>query len=75
MPADDRELIYKFEKTLSSREASHKEGIVLLQLRQENIDYFNANLEQIIFPARKALSENDYQNERQREIRKNCRVV
>ena len=32
------------------------------QLRQERIDYFNANREQIIFSIKKALSEKDYQS-------------
>jgi len=32
------------------------------QLRQENIDYFNANREQIISSVKKALSEKDYQS-------------
>lgn len=49
------------EQELAAQQAQEKSEKAA-QLRQENIDYFNANREQIVSTVKKALSEKDYQS-------------
>ena len=49
------------EQELAAQQAQEK-AEKAAQLRQENIDYFNANREQIMSTVKKALSEKDYQS-------------